>query len=473
MDHDSLSPGLRSNCDVIHTGTVVRSDSDVLLARVSVVDVPPMLSPSLDRVEMVYKVTYPVTDGFIYFGNHIGNYIGNKVVTVTLYNPRQLRALAILSSGIDAIKRINKNHYKVKSQSGNGHYDVVYKKGMGWECNCPNWMEYKNDCKHIYSVQFSMKLRLDVESKVLPEGSREFQRIIDCPECHSYDVVKNGVRRCGKGENQRYLCRSCGYRFTLDKTLSRLKAHPEVVCVCMDLYFKGNSLSKIKHHVKMFYKLSVSRSTIMRWVHKFSDILNEYSERHQPEVGDLWNSDEMTINIRQKGVKHNLEWIWNLMDSDTRFLLASTISHERYVDDASKPLRQGRERAGKKPKVLITDGLQAYKDANRKEFYDNVDPTIHFRTPSKRKYFLNQNIERLNGTVRERLKVMRGFDSMETAQTILDGDRFYYNYIREHQGLNGMTPAQVANIDPVTFEDNPWLGYLLEAIREKRILADC
>ena len=32
-------------------------------------------------------------------------------------------------------------------------------------------------------------------------------------------------------------------------------------------------------------------------------------------------------------------------------------------------------------------------------------------------------------------------------QTIIDGFRIYYNFIRPHQSLNGKTPAQEANID--------------------------
>lgn len=235
----------------------------------------------------------------------------------------------------------------------------------------------------------------------------------------------------------------------------------------MDLYFKGNSLAKIKHHLKMFYKIKVDRSTVLRWVHRFSQTLNEYSERHKPDVGDLWNSDEMTVNIRKKGEKHNLEWIWNLMDSETRFLLASTISQDRQLSDARKALRIAKKQAGKKPKVLITDGLHSYTKANAKEFNTLKDKTIHFRTPARRKYFLNQNIERLNGTVRERLKVMRGLDSIPTAQSIINGERFYYNHIKPHAGLDGLTPAQVANIQTPEPEENPWLTYLLTAIREK------
>ena len=468
---DNESPSLRSNCLTKNMGTVVRKESDPGRAHVNLDSVPGILPPHRDILTKVYNSTYGYSMGIptkpLYSSILIYLLIGRKVINMTVSNPRQLRALGILSSGIEAIIRESKYYYRVKSQSRKGYYDVhIYHNG--WKCDCPDFEARQQDCKHIYAVQFSMQLRLQVEKDVKESNKIEVQTVVDCPACGKYNVVRNGQRKCQKGTVQRYVCKDCGHRFVVDRELSRLKATPEVISVSMDLYFKGNSLAKIKHHLKMFYKLTVDRSTIMRWIHKFSKVLNEYSEKHRPEVGDIWNSDEMTINIRKDGVKKNNEWIWNLMDSDTRFLLASTITEQRFIKDARKVLKQGKDRSGKKPKALITDGLQAYNGANTKEFYDRSEPTIHYRTQSKRKYFLNQNIERLNGTVRERLKVMRGLDSMETAQAIVDGERFYYNYIKPHMSLDGMTPAQMAGLEYADAEDNAWLVHIKKAIREKR-----
>jgi transposase-like protein len=50
-------------------------------------------------------------------------------------------------------------------------------------------------------------------------------------------------------------------------------------------------------------------------------------------------------------------------------------------------------------------------------------------------------IERLQGTIRQRNKGMRGLDDVKTAQTMMDGLRIYYNFIRSHTTLNGKTPA--------------------------------
>ena len=53
-------------------------------------------------------------------------------------------------------------------------------------------------------------------------------------------------------------------------------------------------------------------------------------------------------------------------------------------------------------------------------------------------------MERLNGEVRDREKVMRGLRRKDTK--ILTGYPIYDNYVRPHQGLNGKIPAEASRI---------------------------
>jgi putative transposase len=53
-------------------------------------------------------------------------------------------------------------------------------------------------------------------------------------------------------------------------------------------------------------------------------------------------------------------------------------------------------------------------------------------------------MERLNGEIRDREKTMRGIKKSDTA--ILTGYQLYHNYFREHEGLSGKTPAEIAGI---------------------------
>jgi hypothetical protein len=50
----------------------------------------------------------------------------------------------------------------------------------------------------------------------------------------------------------------------------------------------------------------------------------------------------------------------------------------------------------------------------------------------------------MNDEVRDREKVMRGLGKMDTA--ILPGYQLYHNYFREHEGLDGKTPAEMAGV---------------------------
>ncbi|NIN53061.1 MAG: transposase, partial [Nitrososphaeria archaeon] len=44
----------------------------------------------------------------------------------------------------------------------------------------------------------------------------------------------------------------------------------------------------------------------------------------------------------------------------------------------------------------------------------------------------NNMVERLQGTIRERDKVLRGLKEVEDESKVIDGFRIYYNFIRPH-----------------------------------------
>lgn len=66
--------------------------------------------------------------------------------------------------------------------------------------------------------------------------------------------------------------------------------------------------------------------------------------------------------------------------------------------------------------------------------------------------------------MRERTKVMRGFDSDPTANKTMQGFRLYYNFLRPHQGLNGSTPAEAANVD-LGLGRNRWKSMIAQSVK--------
>jgi hypothetical protein len=68
-------------------------------------------------------------------------------------------------------------------------------------------------------------------------------------------------------------------------------------------------------------------------------------------------------------------------------------------------------------------------------------------------------IERLNGTLRERVKVQRGWKEMKTP--IVEGQRIQYNFVKPHQALEGQTPAKKVGIE--IGNKNKWMDLLISA----------
>jgi len=73
----------------------------------------------------------------------------------------------------------------------------------------------------------------------------------------------------------------------------------------------------------------------------------------------------------------------------------------------------------------------------------------------------NNKMERLNGEIRDREKVMRGIKKKDSVT--LTGYQLYHNYIREHSSLDGKTPAQACGID--VKGDNKWMTLIQNATK--------
>lgn len=77
--------------------------------------------------------------------------------------------------------------------------------------------------------------------------------------------------------------------------------------------------------------------------------------------------------------------------------------------------RIGKHIAGKRPNTLISDGARNFNDAFNKEFYTNTNPrTRHIRHIRLQGDHNNNKMERFNGEVRDREKVMRNLKRKDT-----------------------------------------------------------
>ena len=379
---------------------------------------------------------------------------------------RKLRAVSLLAH--NKVDQINDFTFRVWSQSGKGHY-IVVREGLEWNCECPDFTFNRVVCKHILAVE-QYRLNQTIVFPSEKEGDSLCEIVeprLVCKFCGSERIVKRGFKKTQKGKKQRFFCKDCGRRFVVDDGFEKMKSTSQTVTISLDLYFKGISLRNIVDHLKQFYGTEVSHVAVFKWIKKYVKLMKDYVESLSPKVSGIWHSDEMTLKIKNLPNHEKLRWIWNVMDNESRFWLASQITEKRETVDARNVLAEARNTAKIRPMAIVTDGLRSYQHAITKEFFTMKGPrTQHVRVPNIRNRSNNNMVERLHGTIRERNKTMRGLDNEDSAQTIMDGMRIYYNFIRPHMALNGNTPAERANVG-LGLEGNKWLAIIKRANEAK------
>jgi putative transposase len=350
-------------------------------------------------------------------------------------NPRELRGMEIAKSHNNQIKRIDELNYEVLSQSGNGSYLVSQIEGE-WVCDCPDHRFRGVKCKHAFAVEFSLAFRREIQSNVVIQPISS----LVCQFCGSDRIVKNAKRHNRYGDIQRYLCKQCGKRFSINIGFEKMKASPQIVTSAMQLYFTGESLRNVQKFLRL-QGVKVSHVAVYKWIRKYIGLMEKYLERIKPKVSDTWRADELWVKV-----KGDMKYLFAIMDDETRFWIAQEVAETKYKHDARTLFQMAKKVTGKKPETLITDGLKSYHQAYKTEFWTLRNPrTQHIRHIKIKGDMNNNKMERLNGEIRDREKVMRGLKKKDTP--ILTGYQIFHNYIREHEGLEGKTPAEACGIE--------------------------
>jgi putative transposase len=202
-------------------------------------------------------------------------------------------------------------------------------------------------------------------------------------------------------------------------------------------FYNGTSLSKIREEIDLQFHTRPSDGTIYPWIQRWTKVAIDRTKNLKPKVGDEWLADETVLQIGGKNV-----WFWDVMDSKTRFLLASHMSVTRSSRDAQALMEDAAKRAGKAPTVVIPDKLLAYVDGIERAFGSD---TAHIQSQGFTVQPNTNLIERLHGSIKDRTKIMRGLKSIPSAYLFMDGWATHYNFFRTHDTL-GKTPAEEAGV---------------------------
>jgi hypothetical protein len=132
-------------------------------------------------------------------------------------------------------------------------------------------------------------------------------------------------------------------------------------------------------------------------------------------------------------------WFFDVIDEKTRYLLASRLAQSRTIKEAALVMNEAKRRAGKSPKRIITDRLAAYIDGIEYVFGGSAK---HVQSKPFTDVNSTNIIERFQGTLKDRTKIIRGFKNLKAAELLTDAWLVHYNFFKEHESLGNVPPAQ-------------------------------
>jgi transposase-like protein len=254
----------------------------------------------------------------------------------------------------------------------------------------------------------------------------------NCKICGSKEVVRYGT---SKGV-QRWWCKDCQHKFINNNAISNMRIPKDQIALAINEYYDGYSINSIRKSLEQKYRSYLSESTIYSWITHFSKLAVSEANNTQIDVGDRWIIDETTIRIGGKEY-----WLFDVIDTTTRFLLARKLSCNRSFNDIKTSLLMARGRTGKIPQQIVTDRWEGFSESINLAFGSlDQQPQIELLFEASGMGL----IELWQILLRDRFKIMRGLKKEETTYLILDGLMVHYNFFRTQASLHDQTPAQLA-----------------------------
>ena len=260
--------------------------------------------------------------------------------------------------------------------------------------------------------------------------------MIKCKYCGSIETIKFGTHN----GVQTYKCLNCGRRFTNPDTPEGMKYPARVIGSALNLFYEGMSQNAIRRQLHLDHGVLPSDSTVYEWIVRYTRFVLEKQVDYRAQTCSTWVADETVIPTDAIG---NV-WFWDVIDADSRFLLASNVSITRTISAAKTLFRRALNHAECAPRRIITDKMLAYPQAVW-EVFGPLSPLI------RSKGFVvqpNTNlIERFHGTLKARTKIMRGLKNIRSVEFIMGGWLVHYNFFRPHEALGHRTPGSAAGIE--------------------------
>ena len=171
--------------------------------------------------------------------------------------------------------------------------------------------------------------------------------------------------------------------------------------------------------------LGVDRSTLYRWVQGFLPLLGQAARGYRHAVGRRWRVDETYCRLQGRWA-----YCYRAIDQDGQ-IIDVYFSERRNAAAARAFFERAIAESGTTPERVVTDKAACYPPALRA-----LLPTVEHRCSK----YLNNGLERDHGHLKQRLRPMRGFKQLESADTMSRGHALIQNLRNGFSSLTAHVP---------------------------------
>ncbi len=223
-----------------------------------------------------------------------------------------------------------------------------------------------------------------------------------CVRCGSEAKRRDGKTRMG---GQRWRCNECCRRFTTRSTsaFSRHSFPDHLIALAVRWYvrYRLSYADVVEWLAERGF--SVDRTTVYRWVQRFLPLFGDAARAHRHRVGGKWRVDETYCRLSGKWA-----YLYRAIDQDGQ-VVDVYFSERRNAGAAESFFKRAIGDTGVRPTRVTTDRAKCYPPALRE-----VLPDVDHRCSK----YLNNGLERDHSHLKQRLRPMRGFKQVTSADIV-------------------------------------------------------
>ncbi|HSH77345.1 MAG TPA: IS6 family transposase [Herpetosiphonaceae bacterium] len=231
-----------------------------------------------------------------------------------------------------------------------------------------------------------------------------------CPRCSGAEVKRDGR----VGETPRYRCRACRRTFVA-RTGSPFAGHrwpQEVIVTAVRWYLRYRLSAADVRDLLAERGVDVSARTVLHWVQQFAPLLAQAGRRAATRLGRRWWCDETYVRVGGKWA-----YLYRAID-EVGQVVDVLLRARRDLASARAFFVLATYRRRAVPEEVLTDKHPAYARAVREE----VPGAVHMQSGLHRASGPDTKpIERSHVPTKDRLRPMRGLQSIRTGQRTIEG----------------------------------------------------